>query len=508
MFRCKSKSITGDAAVSGSNISKWSTARPYLLAVILIIFTALYCYLGRHLINQTNGDRNRSDQQNNIRLALKAKEFASPDFSSSVSQALWNWFPHYTDGVVSPLWPWVAARIHRENDSDEDFFVRGKWLNIGLTLSVLLIGAGFISRRFSLPATLNILLLTGLGAFLPRAVWFQPEPLYFILFLAAWTCAIATLAKNSLWRYTLFGILTGLAYLTKASALPLMLAFLSISTLRFLVHWITDRIRNHHHRSSLHWNSHSHVVGSLLCILAFLMTAGPQLNSSYKRFGNIFGNYPGYWMWLDNFEPQGIDFLIKYNTLEKLHTIPDNEKPSLSLYLKTHSINHVTKRLKEGIKATSKDFLLPKRAKIRKSGPDPWRVILPSRGFHLLFLAGILTCIWLYSLFHKSREQPVPDRYHPATTSIVIFVIATLIGYLILIGWYRPIGKGDRFMLPLYAPVVLSLIWAAENIYRRIEQRGANRTLFLSYRAAHLTLSSMILWRIYELANHPVFFTK
>ena len=66
--------------------SKWSALRPYCSAFILIIFTALYLYLGRHLINQTNGDRNRSDQQNNISLALKAKEFASPDFSAGLSR--------------------------------------------------------------------------------------------------------------------------------------------------------------------------------------------------------------------------------------------------------------------------------------------------------------------------------------------------------------------------------------------------------------------------------------
>ena len=204
---------------------------------MLIIFTALYLYLGRHLINQTNGDRNRSDQQNNIKLALKAKEFASPDFSTGLSRALWNWFPHYTDGVVNPLWPWLAARIHLEGQSDEEFFIRGKWCNTWFTLGILLIGAGVLSRYFSLPATLNFLLLAGLGSFLPRAVWFQPEPLYFILFLAAWICALMTMLKNSLWRYTLFGVLTGLAYLTKASALPLMIAFLSISTLCCLTHW-------------------------------------------------------------------------------------------------------------------------------------------------------------------------------------------------------------------------------------------------------------------------------
>ena len=499
------ESINHGSSSRGPVASKWSAARPYCSALILIIFTALYLYLGRHLINQTNGDRNRSDQQNNISLALKAKEFASPDFSAGLSQALWNWFPHYTDGVVNPLWPWVAARIYPDGQGEEEFFVRGKWWNLGITLAILLLGAGLISRHFSLPATLNILLLAGLGAFLPRAVWFQPEPLYFILFLAAWICAVMTMLKNSLWRYALFGTLTGLAYLTKASALPLMVAFLSISTLRFLITWVSRKRSDQHNRTSPDWNSNSHILGSLLCILTFLMTAGPLLNSSYKRFGNIFGNYPGYWMWLDNFEPQGIDFLIKYNTREKLENIPENEKPSLALYLKTHTLDQATQRLTGGIKSTSKGFLFPKRAKIRKAGPDPWRVLLPSRGIHLMFLAGILALIWIYSLLPRKSNL---GRYPPGSLTVVIFVISTLVGYLLLFSWYSPIGKGDRFMLALYVPVAFSMIWAAESICRRIGKNEGNRILHVVYCTAHLSLSAMILWRIYELANHPVFFTK
>lgn len=505
MSRSQQASNSRDTSSHGKWGSKWSIGRPYCLAVLLLIFTVLYLYLGRHLINQTNGDRNRSDQQNNITLALKAKEFATPDFSAGISEAIWNWFPHYTDGVVNPLWPWAAARIHREDLDEEAFFVRGKWLNLIITLTVLLLGAMLISRYFSLPATVNFLLLAGLGSFLPRAVWFQPEPLYFILFFAAWICAIMTMLKNSLWRYALFGFLTGLAYLAKASALPLILAFLGILTMRFLVHWLTGKKGKQPERIAPEWNSNSHLLGSLLCILTFLMTAGPLLNSSYQRFGSIFGNYPGYWMWLDNFEPQAIDFMVNYNTREKLEQIPENERPSFSLYLKTHTADEITQRLSEGIMLTGKDFLFPKRAKVRETGPDPWRVILPARGIHLMFLAGILTLIWLYSLLHRKKHRA---GYPSGTLSVVFFVIAAFIGYLVLFSWYRPIGKGDRFMLSLYVPVVFSLIWAAESIHTRIRKSEQNQILSLIYGASHLSLTTMILWRIYELANHPVFFTK
>jgi len=40
------------------------------------------------------------------------------------------------------------------------------------------------------------------------------------------------------------------------------------------------------------------------------------------------------------------------------------------------------------------------------------------------------------------------------------FILATLLATIAAYGWYTPIGRGDRFMLSLYAPLVFSLIWA------------------------------------------------
>ena len=154
---------------------------------------------------------------------------------------------------------------------------------------------------------------------------------------------------------------------------------------------------------------------------------------------------------------------------------------------------------------TGKDFLFPKQAKIRETGPDPWRVILPARGIHLMFLAGILTLIWLYSLLHRKKHRA---GYPPGTLTVVFFVMAAFIGYLVLFSWYRPNGKGERLMFSLYVPVVFSLIWAAVSIDNRFRKSEQKQTLSLIYGASHLFLTAMILWRIYELANHPVFFTK
>ena len=122
-----------------------------------------------------------------------------------------------------------------------------------------------------------------------------------------------------------------------------------------------------------------------------------------------------------------------------------------------------------------------------------------------MFLAGILLLIWLYSLMRRSNKSIGTT---PGSITVAFFVIVLIIGYLTLFSWYRPIGKGDRFMLSLYAPIVFSLIWAAESIHRRVRAGEKSRTVSVIYCFGHLSLTTMVLWRIFELAYHPVFFTK
>lgn len=508
MFRRAANNELDGAVVVGSPPEWWSIARPWVMTLLLIAFTGVYFYLGRHLINQTNSDRNRSDQQNNIKLTKIAYAHAHPEFSEVGTDGVWNWFPHHTDGVVNPLWPWIAARAVKADDDDEAIFLKGKWLNLYLTYGLLVIGAAFAATYFSIPATLNLLLLAGLGAFLPRAVWFQPEPLFFMTFLLAWVIGIAALLKTSLLRYLLFGILVGLAYLAKASALPLLAAFLGVGSIRWLWSCMRSLLKRDHDSAQESWCPRAHLVGSVLCLLAFFLTTGPRLGYANERFGDPLHSYPAYWMWMDQFEPDGIDFLLNHRSSEELEAINPEEKPSLSNYLKNNGKDHFKERLTVGTQLTAKDFFSPKQAKVRKQGPDPWRVLLPERGSYLYALAGGLLVLWLWSLVGKPRAESRLQRLHPETTTVLMFVIGAFLLYLLLYGWYRPIGKGDRFMLSMYAPVVVALIWGAESIRSRIVARGGQRVISTAYFSAHWILTTFILVRIIELATHPAFFTK
>ena len=145
---------------------------------------------------------------------------------------------------------------------------------------------------------------------------------------------------------------------------------------------------------------------------------------------------------------------------------------------------------------------------MRKAGPDPWRVLLDDRGKYLFALALLLLALWLWSLVAKPKAEVAAQRLHPEALTIVGFVAGSILLYLLLYGWYRPVGKGDRFMLSLYAPLAVSLIWAAESIRSRIDRRGGRRSLTVAYFAVHAIVACAIVARLVQISSSPTFFTK
>ena len=83
--------------------------------------------------------------------------------------------------------------------------------------------------------------------------------------------------------------------------------------------------------------------------------------------------------------------------------------------------------------------------------------------------------------------------------------MAAVIGYSLAYGWYTPIGRGDRFMLSLYAPLVLSLVWAGESLLRRAHRRHCPGWITVAYHGAHSILALAITWRLIEILRHPYF---
>ena len=73
-----------------------------------------------------------------------------------------------------------------------------------------------------------------------------------------------------------------------------------------------------------------------------------------------------------------------------------------------------------------------------------------------------------------------------------------------LYAWYTPIGRGDRFMLSLWVPLVYSLIATAEAFVRPLGW-GSLRWTYTALQAAVLCF---ILWRVAEIIRTPFFEAK
>lgn len=495
---------------------RWPRWRRQALATLFVLLCGgLYLWLAGLLIAQTNHtdkDILGGDQKNNLKLALQTRPDLSPDFSTGISEPLKKMLPRRTDGVVNPLWPWTAAWLADPDHpisgdaevtaADRTLFQRGRWFNTGLTLGFLLATGFALARVFSLPALLSCLLLAGLGGLLPRAVWFQPEPLYFIFFTLTWLACLFALLRNTLWMYALIGLFSGLAWLAKGSVHPLLAAFIGVSTLRWLWGWLLARWPAGHGRTSL-WVVRNHLFGLALLGFTHLMVISPRLAYAQQRFGDPFHSYPAYWMWFDDFE-DCYEWMGRYNNRASLEALPKDERPSLGLYLQTHTREQVIERLVNGVRVKLADLLAPGVTSQSRKNPKPWKGVLERRGWYLGALA--LICLGMAGCaVYWRRREPLMPRLHPETASLVLFVCGAVAAYTLAYGWYTPIGRGDRFMLSLYAPLVLSLVWAGESLRRRLERGRAPRPVFIAYHSAHGLLLLALAWRLLEIARLPLF---
>jgi len=548
----------------------WKSAlfRWLVFAQLLALFGLAYVHVGNLLIQQTNNstkEMHGGDQMHNMRQATFAREDLHPNFSKGFLQPLKNWFPHRTDGVVNPLWPWMAAWLvedgHQINEEamrnqviteqDRSLFNRGRQAHVFMSLGFLIMLGIGACRIFTFPAACNLVLLGGFGAFLPRAAYFQPEPVYFIFFFLTWIACVSALHQNSLWIYSIIGILSGVAYMAKGSISPLLGMFVLVSSLRCAWEYFSAQRRGLRLAGAHLWHWRNHLVGIVFLGAAHLMTIGPRLTDAEEKFGDMFHSFPSYWMWMDDFQ-KGYEWMDKHNTRDELDVMRHAQKESLSEVLKAHGIEpkqvdaegseelrkrtaevysliaadrpsfhnywrahtgqEMWDRLRDGTWNRVVEFLWPKQT-VRKATDlaKGWRGVLEWRGLYLGWLClvlGSLVVVLLAAAPKPEHAGHVVFRHGSVTT--IAFVVGTVAVYMLAYGWYAPIarGSGDRFTLSLYLPLAFSLIWGAETIVRRLRRRSGSIWIQRSYLLAHWILFFAISWRLVEIVRHPMFYHK
>lgn len=473
----------------------------------LILFIGVYFYLATHLIQQVNLDFRTGGQERGIDLAeTAAGRVVGPSGGVTVTEVLWKYLPHYTDGVTGPLWPWTAGKFGAE--SREALFLRGKWFHVIFSGAFCCVLSLCASRTFTLAATLNLLGLAGFGVFLKRSVYFEPELLYYVFFFLSWVCSILVLRKNSIWIYALLGVLLGLAYLAKASALPLLVFFVLLSSGHWLEALIFHRKRARVGEFEGKWMPQNHFIGLAFLAAGFLAVSGARLHYAEGAFGSPWHSYPAWFMWLDSRE-EAAEFMRNYPGKEALEALEELEEshPSLPNYVKFHDVDEMADRLREGSVSVVGEFLRPARLRQEGKEIEPWEEILPLRGYYLAALFVILCvvgCAAQIARQHHEEAEPAKADSRGARR-VVVFLLGAVTLYAAGYGWYARIETGDRFLMMLFLPLVFSFIWGAESLMRRIPSGEGGTALRRGYAFAHLILLGSICYRVAELVWHPFF---
>ena len=506
----------------------WASFVISALAVLLILGTAWHLagimvkttnqHLGSGVTVDPDTGKNLTDQdqKNNVNRALIARDFQKPDPALGTMDSFSRWFPHDSDGVVAPLWPWVASRfaepdhLYSETTTtpqDLAFFERGKWVNITITLVFLWALGMLLARSWRPGAVVCVMLLGTFGALLPRAVYFQPEPLYYILFFLSWVLAIRLLIQNEPGLHAIFGIVAAFAYLAKTSVEPLVFAWFCAAGLR----WLGAVCCRGECLDDARWKARNHFVGLIAFALGWGLVCAPLYSSNTEKFGNARHTWPSVWMWEDDFDT-GIAFTNAHDTREKLEAVKPEDRPSLSRYRATHSPQEMQDRLWNGVVSKLDRFFFPKRVEMKKAelkGQRPfpgWKHIFHDRGWYLAGTGGLFLAAAVLLLTQRRRLAAHPATRLPAAGYFAgLFVIACTVGYTLAYGWYDPIGRGDRFMLSLYFPVIFSLIWAGENMVDTAISRRPGPWLDRTWHLLLWAGNAVLLWRIIEVLRYPVF---
>ncbi|WP_397385320.1 hypothetical protein [Prosthecobacter sp.] len=468
----------------------WLRGGRWVVMFACLIFFA-WCYM-RAFQRQgiTRSDPLPEHERMYLNAAIETRKDLTPDFSKSVSQPLNDWLPHRTDGVVRPIWPWLAAwNVGAEQPlssgplSNEDQRVLGSskcWL-MGLSLGFLMMLGLAAARAFSVPAALLTILTIGFGVLLPSTAEFSPDVLFQLLFLLTWVCCVAALKRNSLWLYGLIGLFSALANLTLPTTTTLVLVFIAVSTLRWLWGWVLAHLP-HEGGTSL-WVWRNHWLGMVLLVACHLITVGPMMAYSKEKLADA---TPFHWRWFEN-ETAMQQWTAVHRTREALQAVPAGEMPSFANYLATHSPKARQERFWQGglkMMAAVLQF--------------PWSFdSLPhERGVFVIVLASILCLLLLIIAFVAPRAAHAGQALHPETAPLALFSIVAFAACTLDFGWDMPVLTWGKRHLALYPPLVLSLLWASEALVHRARRRNMRLPVFVIYETVLWALCILAFWRV------------
>lgn len=427
----------------------------YGLGLFFLLTLPLYAY-GVHQQFQMNQRITGSDQFGYLEYA---RELADSDFG------------YEGDGARMPLFPAIQALHYNPDESLRAFFIHSKQVSVALSILILLmVGVVFLGSFRPLIA-FPLLAIGMFTLFVFKAAFVQAELLYYGLSLVGFVGMVRLLERPS-WPVGLgTGIVLGLAHLTKASVLPGLGVFLIVYGVAFgvrvhkeyrkvrpfwrwrkvvpLRYWlrmarlwrrfrrkmatIPYPVPRHHIRrvkgGEMRWQTY--VWSGGLMVTAFVILIAPMLMRHHHKFGHALYNVnTTFYMWYDSWGEVETG-TKRYGDREGYPRMAEEDLPSLSKYLRTHSLGEIIVRPING-------FLISAG---KSCGLDSFG--------HCKYAVGY--GVALFFLWNAARPWPQAERPRFALWFGVLYLGVYLASY----SWFAPVVYGaPRFWAALFLPAL------------------------------------------------------
>jgi 4-amino-4-deoxy-L-arabinose transferase-like glycosyltransferase len=333
-----------------------------------------------------------------------------------------------------PVFPFLLSRLYRPGESEADVFTRAQAFCVILSVALLLILAAIFRHCFPRPESIALVIATAFGVFVYRAGIVQVEPLFFVVNFGAFLLLLQMLLTPHWWLALLAGVILGLAFLTKASALPAWpcwgAAFIAQSF---------EPCRTTIEQPARYFLKRFTLL--ILMSATFLLVIWPYIWTSKQRYGEFFYNVnSAHYMWCDSW-PEALSYSDRLQGPPVVNPAAP-ELPSFAKYWRQHSTGEMIWRLLRG-------FLSLATRNFKAMGYFKYVVAL-----------GVSTLV--LSIRRRARARELLARQPFA----VIFCLLYFGVYLILYAWYNAVVTDSRFVLTLFLPFVFVASLAIQKLAR------------------------------------------
>lgn len=320
-----------------------------------------------------------------------------------------------------PVYPFLLSLIYQPNLDEAQFLRRAQSFNINLSIVLLLLLFLIFRKSFPVFYAVALLITTAFGVFVYRAGLAQSELLFYFLNFCAFLFLLRILIAPRWWIALLGGGTLGLAYLTKASVLPLLGLWVAVFVGQGFWEYRS-------HLKTRLFNPWRHVGLLLLVIGSFTVVIFPYIQTSKRVFGDYFYNVNStFVMWCDSW-PQAKAFVMEYGNKRKRSDFPSDQIPSPAKYWREHSTSQIVSRLSSGLRT-----LVTRSAK--------------ATGYYKFALLFIIASVVLVARRPQLFRQLLGKKPFGVTFCFLFFA-----SYLLLYAWYDAIVSDSRFILSLFLP--------------------------------------------------------